>query len=77
MLLHARDLARRYYETGPAPSDLFADLRRIGPKQVTGKGYAWMTDVKGFDPGGAFVRVPDAENGSLGGNRFYTLEKRK
>jgi hypothetical protein len=36
-----------------------------------------MTDVRGFDPGGSFVRIPDANQGSLGGNRFYTLEKKK
>jgi hypothetical protein len=36
-----------------------------------------MTDARGCDPGGSFVRVPDADQGALGGNRFYTLEKRK
>ena len=77
LLIHARDLARQYFKAGPAGKDLFADLRKIGPKFVTGHGYAWMTDARGCDPGGAFVSVPDDDQGALGGNRFYTLEKRK
>jgi hypothetical protein len=36
-----------------------------------------MTDVKSFDPGGSFVRIPDANQGALGGNRFYTLEAKQ
>jgi hypothetical protein len=77
LLAYARDLARQYFRVGPADKDLFADLRKVGPKPVTGHGYAWMTDARGCDPGGSFVRVPDADQGALGGNRFYTLEKRK
>ena len=77
LLLHARDLARQYFQTGPAGKDVFADLRKIGSKPVTGRGYAWMTDARGFDPGGSFVRIPDADQGELGGNRFFTLETKK
>lgn len=77
LLLYARDLSRGYFTAGPPGHDFFAKLRRIGPNQVTGHGYAWMTDVRGFDPGGSFVRVPDDLKGVQGGNRFYTLEKRK
>jgi hypothetical protein len=77
LLLHARDLAREYFKAGPISEDLFADLRKVGSKKVTGHAYAWMTDVRGFDPGGSFVRIPDANQGALGGNRFYTLEAKK
>ncbi len=77
LLLHARDLARQYFKAGPANEDIFADLRKIGSKKVTGHAYAWMTDARGFDPGGFFVRIPDAKQGTLGGNRFYTLEAKK
>jgi hypothetical protein len=77
LLVYARDLARQYFQTGPASKDLFADLRKVGAKSVTGHGYAWMTDARGCDPGGSYVRIPDADQGELGGNRFYTLEKRK
>ena len=77
LLNYARDLARQYFQTGPAAPDIFADLRKIGSKQVTGHGYAWMTDARQFDPGGSYVFIPDRNQGALGGNRFYTLEKRK
>ena len=77
LLVYARDLTRRYFRAGPADKDLVADLRKVGAIHVTGHGYAWMTDARGCDPGGSFVRVPDADRGGLGGNRFYTLEKRK
>jgi hypothetical protein len=77
LLAHARDLARQYFQAGPAGKDLFADIGKIGIKPVTGHGYAWMTDARGCDPGGSFVHIPDADQGALGGNRFYTLEKRK
>jgi hypothetical protein len=77
LLIYARDLARQYFKAGPGDKDLFADLRKVGSKSVTGHGYAWMTDARGCDPGGTFVRVPDADQGALGGNRFYTLETRK
>lgn len=77
LLLHARDLARRYFQSGPAGRDLFAELRRVGSQPVTGRGYAWMMDLRGCDPGGSFVRIPDSHQGALGGNRFYTLEKKR
>jgi hypothetical protein len=77
LLVYARDLARQYFQAGPADKDLFADLRKVGSKPVTGHAYAWMTDARGCDPGGTFVRVPDADQGGLGGNRFYTLETKK
>lgn len=77
LLLYARDISRAYYKGGPPGKDLFESLRRIGSKSVTGRGYAWMTDVRGLDPGGSFVRVPDEQQGSMGGNRFFTLQKRK
>lgn len=77
LLVYARDISREYFKIGPPGKDLFQPLRVVGSKAVTGRGYAWMTDVRGFDPGGSFVRVPDDQQGSLGGNRFFTLEKRK
>jgi hypothetical protein len=77
MLLYGRDLGRAFFKQGPDGRDLFAELRQIGSMHVTGRGYAWMTDVRGFDPGGDFVRIPNTDQGSLGGNRFYTLEKRQ
>ena len=33
-----------------------------------------MTDVGQFHPGGRYVRIPDDDQGGLGGNRFFTLK---
>jgi len=76
LLLYARDLSRQYFKAGPGGPDLFAKLRTINSVHVTGRSYAWMTDVRNFDPGGDFVRIPNKDRGSLGGNRFFTLEKK-
>jgi hypothetical protein len=64
------------FQAGPAGRNFFASLRRVSPVQVTGRSYAWMTDVRGFDPGGTFVRIPHDNQGSVGGNRFDTLQKK-
>jgi hypothetical protein len=42
---------------------------------ATGGAYSWMTDEMRFNPGGNFLRITDAQQGSLGGNRFFTLRK--
>jgi len=42
---------------------------------VTGRAYSWMTDVDSYHPGGNFVSIPSTDDGSLGGNRFFTLRK--
>jgi len=42
---------------------------------VTGRAYSWMTDRDIYNPGGNFVTIPDSQNGSVGGNRFFTLRK--
>ena len=62
---------------GQAGIDRFATLRRVDGTDVTGRAYSWMTDRDGYHPGGNFVRIPDADDGSLGGNRFFTLRKLK
>jgi hypothetical protein len=80
LLLYARDLSRQYFKAGPSgPTgpDIFAKLQRVGSVPVTGRSYAWMTDVRDFEPGGSFVRIPNNHRGSLGGNRFFTLEKKR
>jgi hypothetical protein len=35
-----------------------------------------MTDEPQYNPGGNFLRIPDEQEGSLGGNRFFTLRKK-
>jgi hypothetical protein len=34
-----------------------------------------MTDLDIYNPGGNFVSIPSANDGALGGNRFFTLRK--
>jgi hypothetical protein len=50
-------------------------LKRVGAIEVTGRAYSWMTDVDCYNPGGNFVSIPSSDEGSLGGNRFFTLRK--
>ncbi len=76
LLAYARDLAAAYVRGGIAEADRFAGLKRIGDIPVTGRGYAWMSDRDYYSPGGQFVRIPNAEDGVLGGNRFFTLKRR-
>ena len=76
LLNYAQSLASSYLD-GVIPSpDPYAGISRIPPKNVTGHAYAWMTDQDCYHPGGDFVRIPDRLRGRLGGNRFYTLERR-
>lgn len=75
LLEHAQGLASGYVESGITGADRYADLTRIGEIEVTGRPYGWMTDRNHYRPGGDFVRIPDAHEGSLGGNRFFTLRK--
>jgi hypothetical protein len=56
-------------------ADRFATLYLVQQIAVTGRAYSWMTDKDYYRPGGNFVTIPDAEDGSLGGNRFFTLRK--
>jgi hypothetical protein len=76
LLNHAQNLARNYFRAGPSGEDIFADLRHIDGQPVTGRAYAWMTDSPRYHPGGDYVPIPERLSGALGGNRFYTLEKR-
>ncbi|MGI6087383.1 MAG: hypothetical protein ACOYCD_05455 [Kiritimatiellia bacterium] len=73
LLNYAQRLARDYLADGIAVLDRYAHLRRIGPCPVTGRAYSWMTDRAFYNPGGNFVAIPNANQGVLGGNRFYTL----
>jgi hypothetical protein len=75
LLNHAQGLARAYVKDGIIGADRYAELTRIGKVRVTGRAYSWMTDRGIYNPGGNFVRIPDAQDGSLGGNRFFTLRK--
>ncbi|MBC8039382.1 MAG: hypothetical protein H7Y06_02475 [Opitutaceae bacterium] len=75
LLNFAQGLSSAYVSSGIAGADRFALLRNVGPIEVTGGAFSWMTDKDYYNPGGNFVRIPDADSGSLGGNRFFTLRK--
>lgn len=76
LLNYAQAAASDYLAGKPPEPDLFASLASIPPVKVTGHAYGWMSDQDYYHPGGDFVRIPDRHRGRLGGNRFFTLEKR-
>ena len=75
LLNYAQGLAAAYQKGGIREADRFAELNRVGSTPVTGRAYSWMADRDYYNPGGNFIRIPDADDGSLGGNRFFTLKK--
>lgn len=75
LLCFARDLASAYVKGGINEADRFAALNNVNGVAVTGRAYSWMTNRDGYNPGGNFVRIPDEDQGALGGNRFFTLRK--
>jgi hypothetical protein len=75
LLNYAQGLATAYFKGGIEEADRYAGIKRVGPVEVTGHAYSWMTDINNYHPGGNFVTIPPVEQGSLGGNRFFTLRK--
>lgn len=75
LLDHADALASDYLARGTIPDDRHAGVASAQGNPATGGGYSWMTDEMRFHPGGNFLRIADGDQGSLGGNRFFTLRK--
>ena len=75
LLNYGQELARAYLQGGRQAADHFAGITVVNRIAVTGRGYSWMTDRDCYNPGGNFVAIPDAQGGSPGGNRFFTLRK--
>lgn len=75
LLNFAQGMARSYLAGGIPGVDRFAELAEINRIPVTGRAYSWMTGQDFYNPGGNFVTIPDAQQGLLGGNRFFTLRK--
>jgi hypothetical protein len=75
LLNYAQELSRAYVNEGIEGADRYAELKRVEAIAVTGHAYSWMTDVNSFHPGGNFVTIPSDYEGSVGGNRFFTLRK--
>ena len=76
LLNYAASISRDYLK-GKSIKDMYVHLTVIPPHKVTGRAYSWMTDSSDFHPGGNYVTIPDKDDGSLGGNRFFTLRKLK
>lgn len=74
LLNHAQQLVDDYLAQRLAEGDIFEPLEVVEATPVTGRAYSWMTDVGQFHPGGRYVKIPDNDQGSLGGNRFFTLK---
>jgi hypothetical protein len=75
LLNYAQGLATAYVNGGIEGADRYAGITKIGSIKVTGRAYSWMTDLDRYNPGGNFVSIPNEYDGSLGGNRFFTLRK--
>lgn len=75
LMTYAQGLADAYLKGGINEADRFAGVDRIGPVRVTGRAYSWMTDRDIYSPGGNFMKIPNSLDGSLGGNRFFTLKE--
>ena len=75
LLNFGQGLAKAYLAGGIPGADRFAGLTVVNQVAVTGRAYSWMTGMDYYSPGGNFVRIPDTQQGLLGGNRFFTLRK--
>jgi hypothetical protein len=75
LLTYGQGLASSYVKAGIAEADRFATLAFVSKVPVTGRAYSWMTGMDYYSPGGNFVKIPDSQQGLLGGNRFFTLKK--
>jgi len=75
LLNFVQGLASAYLAGGISDADRFAGLTVVDEVAVTGRAYSWMTGMDYYSPGGNFVKIPDAQQGLLGGNRFFTLKK--
>ena len=75
LLNFVQGLADAYLAGGIPGADRFAGLTVVDQIAVTGRAYSWMTGQDYYRPGGNFVKIPDAQQGLLGGNRFFTLRK--
>ncbi|MBK1857910.1 hypothetical protein [Cerasicoccus arenae] len=75
LLDYAITISNEYFDGELHLTDRFGSLARVGSIAVTGGSYSWMTNRPKFHPGGYFVKIPNSDDGVLGGNRFFTLKK--
>jgi hypothetical protein len=75
LLNYGQGLSTAYDSGGVDAADRFAGISVVNRTPVTGRAYSWMADRDCYKPGGSFVAIPDAQGGSPGGNRYFTLRK--
>ena len=76
LLTHASDLATNYaVKDIMIINDRHAAITSAQGATATGGSFSWMTDKERFHPGGNFLRIEDHRQGSLGGNRFFTIRR--
>lgn len=75
LLEHAAAIAGAYAKGAINCADPHISVRIAEGDDATGRAYSWMSDDPRFHPGGNFLRIADADDGSLGANRFFTLRK--
>ena len=75
ILNHAVAVSKDYLQGKAVPPNLHAGVTSVESVPATGRAYSWMTDEQRYHPGGNYLRIPDGQTGSLGGNRFFTLRK--
>lgn len=75
LLNHGGSIATAYMKAKAEPTDRHAPVKVAQGAPATGGAYSWMTDEVRYHPGGNFLRIEDRDQGSLGGNRFFTLRK--
>lgn len=73
LLNHAVSVSSDFSRRSTIPYDPYARLTVVDGIGVTGRAFSWMTDQAYYHPGGNFVRIPDANQGAHGGNRFFSL----
>ena len=76
LINHAVSVSTDYTRKSTIPYDPYARLNMIQNVPITGRSFSWMTDQSYFHPGGNFVRIPDSDQGSHGGNRFFSLRSK-
>ena len=76
LINHAISVSTEYTRKSTIPYDPYARLTVIQSVPITGRAFSWMTDQSYYHPGGNFVRISDSDQGTHGGNRFFSLRSK-
>jgi len=76
LINHAVSVSTDFTRKSTKPRDPYARLTVIQNVPITGRAFSWMTDQSYYHPGGNFVRIPNSDQGTHGGNRFFSLRSK-